>query len=875
MLVMAILLVLCVGAVSASDNVDIVNNSISDVSVSPSSDISVLEENNGNVDPASDEVNLQTAGAGESQDNIFIQTNDSVFINPSDNSVEFDIDVKNGTDNESAIPIEFTKEDLSLKLGFGDSENIQYVDISNFTLNGKVISFIIPENITNSQFVNVFYNKEGLSANSTVQLETIVIEVPSSILVDLEDKEVKFDIKVLDKNGTGINFNKEDLTLTLIYENGFTVVINPEKITLKEGVISFKLEEYDEIATLSIAFNNETVAPYEYNANITLKPTVNNKINVSESVDFSNTTKNVTFDIKVLDKNGTVINVTKEDFKLVLTYLDSDIKSVDITDFEINNGKISFKLSQSFTSSNLTIVYKEGTAYEAKGVIALNPISNKIDVPSSTDVNIDIKNVTFDIKVLDKNGTAIKDIQKGDLKLVLDYLDSKNKTKSLNITSFTFKDGKISFKLSQNVTSSNLTIVYKEGTAYEAKGVTALNPIINATIKILTKESATEYQHNYIVAQLVNSVTGKVIPGKTLYYQLLNSSMSVRWGYTTDKNGKCNVSLDYIYSLGSGYIPVGNRYSLIVSAGDNVKATGKNCTINITKCKATLSANNYTSTYASGKKFILKLTKNADKKAAVNAKLLVRVYFSSKSYQDLQLYTNSSGMGSIGVNLGNGKYKVIIAVNDSNFAASKITRYITVVAIKNAKISAKKTTAYYNCNSKFKVKMVNSKGVALKGASVLLNVYTGKKYKAITITTDDSGIAYWNVSGISLGTHRVLIGSGSTGATANVVQTYITVKKGKTVITATNVTNKYGKSAYFNITVKTSGAKKAVKDVYLVVKVYTGKTYKTYKVKTNSKGVVSLNTNKLSKGTHKVVITGTTNKYYTIGTKSGNFIVIK
>ena len=57
------------------------------------------------------------------------------------------------------------------------------------------------------------------------------------------------------------------------------------------------------------------------------------------------------------DKNGTVINVTKEDFKLVLTYLDSDIKSVDITDFEINNGKISFKLSQSFTSSNLTIVF--------------------------------------------------------------------------------------------------------------------------------------------------------------------------------------------------------------------------------------------------------------------------------------------------------------------------------------------------------------------------------------------------------------------------------------------------------------------------------------------------------------------------------------
>ena len=44
------------------------------------------------------------------------------------------------------------------------------------------------------------------------------------------------------------------------------------------------------------------------------------------------------------------------------------------------------------------------------------------------------------------------------------------------------------------------------------------------------------------------------------------------------------------------------------------------------------------------------------------------------------------------------------------------------------------------------------------------------------------------------------------------------------------------------------------------VKVYTGKKYKTYTLKTSSKGIAKLNTKSLSVGTHKVVVSSA-NKY--------------
>ena len=86
-----------------------------------------------------------------------------------------------------------------------------------------------------------------------------------------------------------------------------------------------------------------------------------------------------------------------------------------------------------------------------------------------------------------------------------------------------------------------------------------------------------------------------------------------------------------------------------------------------------------------------------------------------------------------------------------------------------------------------------------------------------------------------------------------------TVKTTKiaTKVSAPKVTAKKGESKAFKITIKKKANNKAVKRVKISVKVGS----KTYTLKTNSKGVASLNTKSLGVGTHKVVIKSKNSKY--------------
>lgn len=100
----------------------------------------------------------------------------------------------------------------------------------------------------------------------------------------------------------------------------------------------------------------------------------------------------------------------------------------------------------------------------------------------------------------------------------------------------------------------------------------------------------------------------------------------------------------------------------------------------------------------------------------------------------------------------------------------------------------------------------------------------------------------------------------------------VTILKAKTTVKASKVTAKYKKSKYFKVTVKNAVTKKMAKNLKIKVKVYTGKKYRTYTIKTDAKGVAKLNTKSLKIGKHNVVITsGNTN--YQINKKST--IIIK
>jgi hypothetical protein len=88
-----------------------------------------------------------------------------------------------------------------------------------------------------------------------------------------------------------------------------------------------------------------------------------------------------------------------------------------------------------------------------------------------------------------------------------------------------------------------------------------------------------------------------------------------------------------------------------------------------------------------------------------------------------------------------------------------------------------------------------------------------------------------------------------------------------TITKAPKVVAKLKASKYFKVTVKNKINKKAVKNCKVKVKVYTGKKYKTYTIKTDKKGVAKLNTKILKKGTHNVEVSSGNYKY-TIDAKS-------
>ena len=124
-----------------------------------------------------------------------------------------------------------------------------------------------------------------------------------------------------------------------------------------------------------------------------------------------------------------------------------------------------------------------------------------------------------------------------------------------------------------------------------------------------------------------------------------------------------------------------------------------------------------------------------------------------------------------------------------------------------------------------------------------------------------NGIVHLKISTLSVGTYHVIaylfLDSDSS---IGVASSKIKINKAKPSVSAPKITAKYKKSKYFKVTVKYN--KKALKNLKIKVKVYTGKKYKTYTLKTDKKGIAKINTKKLKKGTHKVVISSGNSNYY-------------
>ena len=174
----------------------------------------------------------------------------------------------------------------------------------------------------------------------------------------------------------------------------------------------------------------------------------------------------------------------------------------------------------------------------------------------------------------------------------------------------------------------------------------------------------------------------------------------------------------------------------------------------------------------------------------------------------------------------------------------------------------------YDSGKTFDINVLDANNNPVANLELTVKIYTGSKYVTKILTTNAKGVAtFIGASTLDIGNHKVEITSKSGEYSISKTVSSIKVSKAGTVVVAKKLTAKYKKSKYFTVTVKNRATKKAVKGIVVKVKIFTGKKAKTYKIKTNAKGIAKLNTKKLKIGKHKVVISSGNNKY-TINKKS-------
>lgn len=311
--------------------------------------------------------------------------------------------------------------------------------------------------------------------------------------------------------------------------------------------------------------------------------------------------------------------------------------------------------------------------------------------------------------------------------------------------------------------------------------------------------------------------------------------------------------------------------SLTLINGDNTTEYSGYFRLNNQFVKHSLVAtvSNLTTTYNSSKALDIKFLAEGDN--------ISDCYLSATLYvftgDNRTIYELEAGIGNNGILsfknaslLGIGTHRVELRYLNFQFDQIVETVYITVKKAAT-NLTSPKVSNYFGASKYFKVTVKNkATNKAVNGVKLTLKVYTGKTYKTYTIKTNKSGVAIFNTKSLAAGSHKVVVSSADSRYSISKNST-ITIKKAPTTISAPKISARYKKSKYFKVTVKSKVTKKVVSGVKVKIKVYTGKKYKTYTVATNKKGIAKINTKKLRRGKHKVVISSG-NKNYSMSKKS-------
>ena len=223
-------------------------------------------------------------------------------------------------------------------------------------------------------------------------------------------------------------------------------------------------------------------------------------------------------------------------------------------------------------------------------------------------------------------------------------------------------------------------------------------------------------------------------------------------------------------------------------------------------------------------------------------------FTSTKNYKTGWLKTDSNGMLTLKVplNIPAGTYTLTIQMENGVCFTNPST---ITVSKAPSKITVSKLTTKYQAGKKYNIHVTNTKtNKAVANAKLTLKVYTGSKYVSYTVKTDSNGLAQFDTSGLSGGTHKIIITAANSNIKVSKTTSSIKVKKATGILLISK--KKVKRPAKIKIKVKNKASGKVISKTKF--KVYTSKNAKAIKVKTNAKGVLKISTKKLSKGSHKI-----------------------
>ena len=897
----SLFLLLSMSAVSAASDSDIVAQDmaiddigeIGDIDNSDNDfiDANLLSEGDGNDDPENPDnpVGPDDPGTGENE-----ETGAPAKLEASNETYSFGDTIKINVSlkDDQGRSINISQEDLMVLCKLDSAENFTN---RNFTLdNESKIVFEKYETLSVGNYtVKIIYNKTIDDVEYFFETLVTLNITKSDTNLTASDVKVNLGSNII----IPINLTVESNRTLKVYKGNMSVIYI---IDGEEYIFNVTNETGGYNITHKIKLLNFTYGIGNYvilikflgtdncnpsNTTITLSILENNTLNANGTIKVNNSTKNVTIPFSVINYN--IVNITDEngenttnltvnnltvltgDLKLVLKYDNgTENVTVEITDFtlegEEGNYTISFITDLNFTAdfykANLTIIYKNDTLNETSKTVNIKAFAEASIEPVVSEA--DYQFGEFKFRLVDGLGNPITNYNVT-LSGGLYKINYTNDTSSLSSIKLTSDDeGYIILKLSNGseyetndfkycLPAGKYNVTFINDGFYEFNKTEITVNKINA--KIIANNVTSEYGNTIrYTFQVVHAVTGEPIKFASVQFKIVASNIN----YT--RNDTTNISGYYI-CLNNITLP-GNTYNLTLKSID----ASLNCStvkkyITITPRKAVLTASNRTIYYGSDYSAILKVTDKKTGKVVQNVYVWFRVYISSSKYSDFIGRTDKNGKVYLSTPLAVGKHKIIYKTLDSNYNASSITRYLTVKKA-SAKFTSSSVSTYYKSGKIFQIKLTNTKNKkAVYGAKMNIKVFISKnKYYNYTGTTDANGLVKFKIS-YKPGSYKVVVSSCDKGYSASAITRTIKVSKSPIKMAPTSL--KVNKGTYFKVKVTSTKTKKVLSSVKVKVKVYTGKKYKTYTIKTNSKGIASLKISQ-SVGKHKVVLSPGSPTYY-------------